>query len=232
MALMDTNHPTGSDALPPAPGARISPTQLQDIVGFLNESFHPDKTGECLWALHQELLMGSGEVLVNSPPAAKAWALRIPTTQGDRFVHQDLSLLDAPPPGEWNITRWKDHGELNQKRVVQNARGMLACTGVGLLFTSSRPLDDKEGEDLVEAMWGFSCHPYLGRRILADLNTHGQRAATVMQHLLHLIPDMVEQFRPFGISVKRCWPMPSRGKPQVPEGERDVPMPRRIHKPR
>ena len=109
-------------------------------------------------------------------------------------------------------------------------QGMMSYTGIGLLFEASRPLEENEQAELVEAMWGFSCHPYLGRKIVGDLAVHGRRAATTMPHLLAYMELMKEQFGAFGVSVRRCWPMPSRGRPEVPQAEQSVPMPRHIPK--
>lgn len=220
------------DHLPPAPGERISPEQLSDIAGSLLNVGGAHLTPEHLWGLHQEMLLGEGTVLTNDSPDNKRWILEVSTTEGVRVVLQDGTIQEGRPAGDWNQTAWEAHEELDTRRARLTGRSMIAQAGVGLFFRSTRPLTEQESEDLVEAMWGFSCHPYLGRRIVSDLNTHGRRAATVMPHLLGYMDAMQEEFRPFGVSVRRCWPMPSRGRPEVPEQERKVPMPRRIPKPR
>lgn len=221
-----------TQSLPLAPEDRISPVQLSDIVRFLADRVGAQPEPECLWGLHQEMLLNEGRVLVNQGDDGKKWALEVLTTQGTRIVLGDGKIQQALPEGVWEETTWRTHDELDPKRARQAGKGMISSAGVGLLFESNRTLDEVESANLVEAMWGFSCHPYLGRRIVADLNTHGRRAATVMPHLLACMEMMQDEFGPFGVSVKRCWPMPSRGKPEVPEQEQDVPMPRRIHKPR
>lgn len=218
------------EPLPPAPEERLSPAQLQDIAGVLADYIFFQPNVESLWGLHQSMLMGEGEVLIKEGLEGKDWALQVLTTQGDRFVLLDGSVQEILPEGAWHKTSWKEHGDLDPRKARQAGKGMAARGGVGLLFEASRPLSEGEGADLVEAMWGFSCHPYLGRRIVADLNAHGRRAATVMPHLLSYMELMQEQFGHFGVSVRQCWPMPSRGKPEVPEEEREVPMP--LHRPK
>lgn len=220
------NTPASPDPadLPPAPGVAISVRQLTELAQCMGSS-----DAESLWALHRDMLLGTGNVLARDNGSVREFVLEVPTESGIRWVAMDGEVLESCPLGPpWSPTDWSAEPLVCPKTSRGRGQGMMSTAGVGLLFRTTTPLTASDQEELVEAMWGFSCHPYLGRRIVSDLMEHGVRAATVMPHLLSQLPQMSEIFGKFGVSVTQCWPMPSRGHPNVPTQEQSVPPPRFI----
>lgn len=227
--MTSVSTPPPSPMLPPAPSQTISSHQLSELAAAIAQ--HGSPSLEHLWALHRDLLLGEGQVWARENGGTREVALAVPTLEGLRVVAVDGQVLSGFPAGpEWVPTTWEQQPQVCAKKSARAGQGMMSYTGIGLLFEASRPLEENEQAELVEAMWGFSCHPYLGRKIVGDLAVHGRRAATTMPHLLAYMELMKEQFGAFGVSVRRCWPMPSRGRPEVPQAEQSVPMPRHIPK--
>ena len=85
----------------------------------------------------------------------------------------------------------------------------------------------------MEALWGYSCHPFLGKRIVEDLLAHGERAATVMPALERQAASLRHQLAPLGVAVSLTAPRPSRGTREVPNDQAnvDLHLPRKAPKP-
>lgn len=98
--------------------------------------------------------------------------------------------------------------------------------GLGIALFCDRP-DALDEEALVEALWNYSCHPFLGRKIAADLKTHGQRITTVQAPIAKWFEHITRDLAMLGVRMQPTYSWPGRGIPQVPETESEPAPPRR-----
>lgn len=154
-------------------------------------------------------------------------ALEVPTEDGPRFVDQEGQAQAALPDGREGDA-WARVGppDVDPRLLARRVEVWRAGSGIGLYFR--READALDEEEVVETLWNYSCHPFLGRRIVDDLRTQGERFATVMPALARQIPNLREHLAPLGVSVALTAPMPTRGVRDVPVEHQDVPVPRRF----
>ena len=161
----------------------------------------------------------------------QAIVLEIPSQQGVFFVDTDgvsHTHMDSAFPG--NNAKPCGPPEVDAQAMARHLEKMRCTVGIGLHFQcqAGTELDD---EEIVQTMWEYGCHPYLGKRIVADLHANAERFATVMPALQRHIPNMMGNLEPLGVMVSLASPMPSRGTPNVPDEHLQTDGPRAIDPP-
>lgn len=156
-------------------------------------------------------------------------ALGFDTQHGAHHLDEQ-GQLHAGNPADATALNARDV-PIDRKALEYHQRSLQSRTGVGFHFQRTR--QDLDGPAIVEALWGYSCHPFLGKRIVEDLLAHGERAATVMPALERQAASLRHQLAPLGVAVSLTAPMPSRGVREVPveQADPDLHLPRKAPKP-
>ena len=154
-------------------------------------------------------------------------ALAIPAQEGHRFLSAQGQFHKTVEEAFQTPGARQTQAPTVDDRSMQNLLEKLRSkTGIGLHFQRLDPSQPLDEEEIVQTLWEYSCHPFLGKRIVADLEAHGERSATVMPALARQIPSLQAHLEPLGLRVSLSSPMPSRGLPNVPQEHLDCPMPR------
>lgn len=148
------------------------------------------------------------------------WVLEVSTLDGARFLDED-TLLHSDRGFAPGAQASAQAPQANQKTLRYHANAILSFAGLGLHFQrTSETLDE---EAIVKLLWDYSCHPFVGKRIVADLLTHGERTSTVMPRLAVSVGILRELLLPLGVELSVTSPMPSRGTVDIPDEHQPIP---------
>lgn len=198
----------------------------------------------CLAAAHDFLFLEQGAFEAWSSEG-KAWgAIGIETTAGRRWVGSGGDVFEehaavaraaqealgsgaglahaAGSPRQVHQTLGLGFPMGNLEQLGQT---LGADSGLGLHFCFAIAPGEVDPEALAEELWNFSCHPFVAKGIVRDMLLHGERAATVMPHLLDKLPRIQSCFAALGVQVRRTWARPSKGHKDVPPTEPSPPSP-------
>ena len=148
------------------------------------------------------------------------WILEISTVDGPLFLDEDTALHSDLGFAPGALTS-KQGPQADSKALRYHANAILSFAGLGLHF--QRTTETLDEEAIVEVLWLHSCHPFVGRRIVADLLAHGERTATVMPALVRSTETLRDLLLPLGVEVSVTSPMPSRGTVDIPEEHQPIP---------
>jgi hypothetical protein len=199
----------------------FTPVHLDDCLTSWREHVDPtikrgvELTDEvALEVFNQIFLMGSGQWL-DTP---QGLVLGFDTQQGWRGLDRQGTLYTEHPQEAAALEAGQP--VIDCKALRYHQQSLQARIGIGFHFQRTR--EDLDGQAIVEALWQYSCHPFLGKRIVEDLMAHGERAATVMPALEREAQSLRHQLAPLGVAVSLTAPMPSRGTREVPEDQANV----------
>lgn len=150
----------------------------------------------------------------------QGWILEVPTVDGPQFLDEN-TVLHAELGFAPGALASKQAPQANPKALRYHANAIICFAGLGLHF--QRTAETLDEEAIVGLLWHHSCHPFVGKRIVADLRAHGERTATVMPRLAVSVENLRELLLPLGVELSVTAPMPSRGTFDIPEEHQPIP---------
>ena len=234
--------PSSSQAIPlhSPPLAMAHFVELADALRSPSARPPTQETLAVLQGAHTDLFLGLPSVRVWATGPEEVWAcLCVPVEKGDQWVDaegdtfQNLEQADAKARrrlGGWPCTvvegsGWEVLADVGVTPPKQPLRSTHHQAGIGLHFRCDMATQTLDEDAIVEELWGFSCHPFIGRAIVQDLRIHGERSVTVMPNLAPSLPTLRNLLAPLGVEVRRTWAMPSRGHRDVPADQQAVAAP-------